>query len=80
MNTLLWHNLWKRPLATAVAEASARHLQRLGSKPTHVILPLGECILRPLEGYPAEVGGLQVETCLTVKGLFMKVYRSVDGN
>lgn len=66
MNTLLWHNNAKRPLETAVKEASARHLARLGSQPTHVILPLGE--------WPAEVGGLKVETCVTVKGLYMKVY------
>lgn len=65
-DTLLWHNLWKRPLPVAIGEAAARHLARLGTKPTHVILPLGE--------WPAEVGGLQVETHLTVKGLYLKVY------
>lgn len=74
MNTLLWHNNAKRPLETAIKEvhpersrrASAVHLRRLGSQPTHVILPLGE--------YPETVGGLKVVTCRTVKGNFMKVY------
>jgi hypothetical protein len=66
MKTLLWYNNAKRTLETAVSEASAAHLRRLGSKPTHVILPPGE--------WPAEVGGLRVETCKTVKGLYLKVY------
>lgn len=65
-DTLLWYNLWKRPLPTAVAEASARHLQRLGTAPTNVILPLGE--------YPEMVGGLKVETCVTVDKNHLKVY------
>ena len=71
MNTLLWWNAAKRPLETAVKEAAAVHLKRLGSEPTNVILPLGE--------WPAEVGGLKVETCLTVKGLYLKVYASPQG-
>lgn len=66
MNALLWHNKFKKSLPVAVAEAAARHLARLGTPATHVILPLGE--------YPAEVGGLTVETDLTVKGWFLKVY------
>ena len=66
MNTLLWWNAAKRPLAVAVAEAAARHLARLGTPATNVILPLGE--------YPPEVGGLIVETDKTVKGLYLKVY------
>lgn len=65
-DALLWHNLWKRPLPQAVQEAAARHLARLGSQPTHVILPPGE--------YPPTVAGLKVETHLTVKGRYMKVY------
>lgn len=66
MNTLLWHNLWKRPLPQAVQEAAARHLTRLGTMPTTVILPLGE--------YPPEVAGLKVETALTVKRNYLQVY------
>lgn len=66
MDTLLWHNLWRRPIEKAVEAAAARHLARLGTMPTHVILPLGE--------YPETVGGLKVETCLTVKGMYLKVY------
>lgn len=66
MNALLWHNLWKRPLETAVSEAAARHLKRLGTPATHVILPVGD--------WPAEVGGLKVETSKKVKGLNMQVY------
>lgn len=64
--TLLWHNLWKRPIEKAVEEASARHLERLGTPPTHVILPLGE--------WPAEVGGLKVETDKRVSHNYMQVY------
>lgn len=72
MSALLWHNLWKRPLVTAVQEASAAHVRRLGSAPTHVILPLGEDPLgRP---WPAEVGGLKVATCRTVDKNHLKVY------
>lgn len=66
MNTLLWWNAAKRPLETAVKEASAVHVRRLGTAPTHVILPLGE--------WPAEVGGLKVETCRTVDTNHLKVY------
>lgn len=66
MNALLWHNLWKRPLATAVSEAAAAHLRRLGCEPTNVILPLGE--------WPAEVGGLVVETSVRVDRNHMQVY------
>ena len=66
MNTLLYWNAAKRPLDVAVREAAARHLARLGTPATHVILPLGE--------WPAEVGGLTVETHLTVKRNHMKVY------
>lgn len=66
MNTLLWLNDSKKSLPVAVGEASAAHLRRLGTAPTNVILPLGE--------YPETVGGLKVETCLTVKGLYLKVY------
>ena len=65
-DTLLWYNNSKRPLAQAVQEAAAAHVRRLGSEPTHVILPLGE--------WPVEVGGLKVETCRMVKGLYLKVY------
>ena len=66
MNALLWWNAAKRPLEIAISEAAAAHLRRLGSMPTNVILPLGE--------YPAEVGGLKVETDKMVKGLYLKVY------
>lgn len=66
MNTLLYWNVNKRPLAEAVTAAKAAHVRRLGCEPTNVILPLGE--------YPPEVGGLKVETHLTVKGLYLKVY------
>jgi len=65
-DTLLWYNLFKKSLPIAVSEAAARHLARLGTSATHVILPLGE--------YPPEVGGLKVETDLTVKGNHLKVY------
>lgn len=65
-DTLLWHNNSKKSLPAAILEASAAHIRRLGSQPTNVILPLGD--------YPAEVGGLKVETDITVKGLFLKVY------
>lgn len=54
----------------AVAEASAAHVRRLGQPPTHVILPLGE--------YAPEVGGLKVETSVTVDTNHMKVY-AMDG-
>ena len=70
MITLLWFNNSKKSLPTAISEASAAHLRRLGTNPTHVILPLGE--------YPAEVGGLKVETHLTVKGNHLKVYNGGD--
>lgn len=66
MNTLLYWNVHRRPLTEAVSAAIAAHVRRLGSMPTNVILPLGE--------YPAEVGGLVVETHLAVKGLYLKVY------
>lgn len=66
MNTLLWHNTSKKSLPVAIGEASAAHLRRLGTMPTNVILPIGE--------YPESVGGLKVETCITVKGLYLKVY------
>lgn len=67
MNTLLWHNNSKKSLPVAIGEATAAHLLRLGTKPTHVILPEGG-------EYPETVGGLTVETCKTVKGLYLKVY------
>lgn len=63
---LLWHNKFKKSLPVAVAEAAARHLARLGTPATHVILPLGD--------YPAEVGGLKVETDRRVKANYMQVY------
>lgn len=66
MNTLLYWNIHRRPLAEAVTAAKAAHVRRLGTMPTHVILPIGE--------YPPTVGGLVVETHLTVKGLYLKVY------
>lgn len=66
MNTLLWHNNSKKSLPVAIGEATGAHLRRLGTVPTHVILPLGE--------YPETVGGLTVEQCKTVKGLYLKVY------
>lgn len=66
IDTLLWFNNSKKSLTEAVAEAAEAHKRRLGSMPTNVILPLGE--------YPLEVGGLVVETCKTVKGLYLKVY------
>lgn len=68
MDTLLWYNNSKKSLPVAIGEASAAHVRRLGTAPTHVILPLGD--------YPPEVGGLQVETCKTVKGNYMKVYNA----
>lgn len=66
--TLLWHNNSKKSLPVAVTEAAAAHLRRLGTAPTNVILPLGD--------YPPTVGGLTVETHLTVKGNHLKVYNA----
>ena len=66
-DTLLYWNAAKLPLPDAVLEAAAAHLKRLGSQPTHVILPLGG-------EYPATVSGLTVETHLTVNKNHMKVY------
>lgn len=65
-DALLWHNNAKHSLEKAVSEAAARHLARLGTMPTAVILPLGE--------YPPTVAGLKVETALTVKRNYMQVY------
>lgn len=76
MNALLWHNAGKKSLPVAVLEAAAAHVRRLGTEPTNVILPVGEDPLgRP---WPVEVGGLKVETHLTVKGNHLKVY-ATDG-
>lgn len=66
MNTLLYWNVNKRPLAEAVTAAIAAHLRRLGSMPTNVILPVGE--------YPATVSGLVVETSARVDRNHMQVY------
>lgn len=70
MDTLLWFNSFKKSLPVAVSEAAARHLERLGTMPTNVILPLGE--------WPPEVAGLKVETDLTVKGRHLKVYNGEE--
>lgn len=66
MDALLWFNNSKKSLTEAVAEAVAAHVRRLGTAPTHVILPIGE--------YPPTVGGLVVETSGRVMGNYMQVY------
>lgn len=73
MNTLLYWNVNKRPLAEAVTAAKAAHVRRLGCEPTNVILPEGS-------EYPPEVGGLKVETSKLVKGPHLKVYATEVSN
>lgn len=71
MEALLWYNNSKKSLATAVQEAAAAHVRRLGTEPTNVILPVGG-------EWPESVGGLKVETCRTVDKNHLKVY-ATDG-